>query len=290
MDNKCSLQDLIGHIKDFNKHAPKVSIEVKIGTLSGDVINQIMGNPWFQSRIVNDKAKSNYFPCGVKDDDALTIKKWFDRVTTLGECLYNLQQIEGYANQLARLKSIEDIESIVAELEGAKLFFRRGINIEFNHPVGVKGSDYDLKVKVDSGEYIPCEVTCAQEGTPFSDSILLNKLRAKNDQLPKETAGLLIIKIPESWVSDSNCVNKVQASLSRFFSNSKRIGCVMFIWEQWEQDNKIKTIRLRPEINFGCRHSLDNIEIITQKLIEDETSENWVNFPELIRNTNTLKL
>jgi len=68
-----------------------------------------------------------------------------DRVISLADMLFNIQDVPGVEDQVGKLRS-GDIEASIAALEAAKLIRLSGVDLRFVIATGKKGADYDAEL------------------------------------------------------------------------------------------------------------------------------------------------
>lgn len=192
-----------------------------------------LGDPQWMPRRMSDPSDANFF--NVPGDTGAS-HRHIDRVVMLGEMLYNLQTVEGFAGRLKALMSDKrSIEACVGELEGARMLHRAEIPFRFVDPQGSLGQDYDVEVLVDPRP-IHCEMKCKIEGTDLGPRTIFNSLDAARRQLPPEAPGIIFVKLPHSWPTHPTLPLNVEVAVSKHFRQASRIGAVVFHWEEWIGD------------------------------------------------------
>ena len=111
--------------------------------------------------------------------------KYFQRIRTLVEMLYNFQKVEGLKEKVSEWVS-KDIEAAIAEFEGAKMLLEAGRKIKFIIPSNQRRADYDIDTYLSDGTIIACEMKCKIENTIFSDNTIAKTIKKANGQLPKD--------------------------------------------------------------------------------------------------------
>jgi hypothetical protein len=180
-----------------------------------------------------------------------------DRVIALADELFNLQHVPGFSARIARMQT-SDVESSVAELEGAKLLVQTGIPVRFVEETGRSGSDYDLEATLTIGP-VACETKCKIETTDLSAATLRNVFGTARDQLPPDQPGLVFVKIPERWVTDPAGESVMKSALAQSLKSTGRISAMVLHWEEWYQgrpNGAARVTRFRTEHNPQARTSL----------------------------------
>ncbi|HEU4388715.1 MAG TPA: hypothetical protein VFV34_13015 [Blastocatellia bacterium] len=154
-----------------------------------------------------------------------------ERAVRIAELVFNLQTVEGIKTRLSALAAGQ-IEDTYAELEAAGYLKRRGLNLRFVTPTGRKGGDYDAEVILSDSSKVNCEMKCKVEDSHLTSSGLLTSLKGARRQLPADEAAVVFIKIPESWLADTNLNVIIAKALEDFFRSTSRVVGVVLRWEE----------------------------------------------------------
>lgn len=167
------------------------------------VILQALGQDWAERHIGRTEKACDYFKA--KKDDQQELLRYMARVTELGELIYNLHQVAGFEERLNTIRNDEKtgIESGIAELIAGKFF--KLTNVLFQFVVVEKQPGQDTPTNPDI-EYVAgyervecCEVKCNLQSTDLSDRSIINILKKAKSQLPKGKAGIILLRVPETW-------------------------------------------------------------------------------------------
>ncbi len=91
-----------------------------------------------------------------------------------------------------------------------------------------KGSDYDVEVFYPDGFAEPADAKCKFEMTEINPQSILIFLEKARKQLPDDLAGIIFMKVPQSWVADVGlAVQMVDIGL-KFMRNTDRIVSIKF--------------------------------------------------------------
>lgn len=198
-------------------------------TVAGKVLRDILGLEWLERHVLGKEAPTDFFRNDWATDARRTVHML--RVIHLAEMLLNLRQAPGSVHVMKRLQEGGDIESTFAELEVGKLLFIYRVPFRFVVPKEIKGSDYDIELKV--GEYLVCaDVKHRLETTPEGEDTLLKLLsRAANRQLPADKPGAFFVSLPQSWNQDGQQDRHLQTFESiahRLWGITRRVVSVVF--------------------------------------------------------------
>jgi hypothetical protein len=198
----------------------------------------------------------------------------FFRRIDLAELLFNLQDVEGIDRVLDTLRD-GTIESVVAELEAAKLLRLAGLPFRFVEPVGAKGSDFDVEIVVPGG-YINCEIKCKLEATDLSDRTIVRTLAKASSQLPKDAANVIFVRLPTPWVWEAETGSAVMSAVRRFFGRSCRVAAIVFHWAVFiplenNRTGRMTAFRVFP--NYASGHWSMVVNELAAKLPSQSTSD-----------------
>jgi hypothetical protein len=149
----------------------------------------------------------------------------------LAELLLNLDSVEGFERPLNRLRTEDDAEATIAELEAGAALYRRAIPFRFVKESGSTGQDYDMEAVV-GNTIVACEGKCRIEGPEWGESKLRGTLNQARSQLPTDRPTLIFVKLPESWTVEDGLVPNGRAALAKLLGNSGRVSVVVFHWQK----------------------------------------------------------
>jgi len=274
--------DLNTFIKDFYKHigdnAPPIA---RLYALGAEVLIHLIGERWVQDNVFGKAPLDNFlrFNSDIREDGF----KHADRVVSIAEMLFHFQGIEGIKQRIADIGS-SSVEDTVGELEGAKLLYRSNIPFRFVIPTGRRGEDFDVKAFATDGTGINCEMKTKPAETVLSPETVWNTLNNNRNQLPKGYAGIMFMKIPEAWISQSEITQIISSALNRFFRGTDRVASVVLHWEEWlftSNGPAMRIVKFRRELNPNSSfRSLVASEIL-DKFSRMAANNNWRYFAKL---------
>ena len=209
------------------------------------IFGQILGDRWVQENLLSKEGKPDYFKVSERGE------AWYknqERVTKIAEMLFNFQNIEGFAYLIEKLKK-EDVESVVAEVQGAAIISGSGFRIRF------RKENYDLDILLADGQVAAGEVKCKLEATRLTSKTVRYAIEKARSQLPKDKAGFVLVKIPENWVREPAVEEIIAAGIKSVLWQSKRTTSLIFWWEEWSLvgGGWLRVIKTREEINPKAR-------------------------------------
>lgn len=180
--------------------------------------------------------------------------RWELRVTTFAEMIFSFQEVEGFQRWLSDLRSRNDIEACIAEIQGAALMYAAGFGIRFRNKKG-----RDLDVLLPNGD-LAVEVKCKLETTTPSERTIQDTLRKACGQLLEDRAGFVLINIPETWHVSPDAMETLTKAIRTFFEDAdqvtQRATSVILWWEQFILANGgwWRVFPIREEQNPNAKH------------------------------------
>jgi len=206
--------------------------------LATEVLRFFFGNAWTNENVfsvITDVSPSHrsgreFFKTESTDKDEQF--RHMQRVTTLGELVFNLQGIEGIRQRLALMQN-DNLEAALGECECAALLSPPEFMFRFVVPTGIKGQDYEGEVLTAAERVVCCEIKSKSEQTEANPNSLWRTLDHARQQLPKGKPGIIMIKIPEVWVKQQETQSVIAAAVQRVCRQSHRVVAVVYTWEEW---------------------------------------------------------
>jgi hypothetical protein len=221
--------------------------------IASQITHFMLGRSWVQWNIL---AQSSHVEARlrflrIKGEEHLSGFHRQDRLIGLADILFTLQRCRGFDRKLEELRALSPLrpmvhlEDLYAELEIAAMLVKNGSDIEFVGPTGLKESDFDLLIRSSAGTSYPAEVKCKREDTPGDALALRRTLRKAAQQLPRDSLGLAVVRIPEVWIQDQELSVKVVRTISKFVNGPTRLLAVVLVWEQWHRWIRDAHIRMQ---------------------------------------------
>jgi hypothetical protein len=149
----------------------------------------------------------------------------------LAEILYNLQEVPGFAECIARMRN-GDIEGTYAELDFGRMLYLRQIRFRYVVPRGRTGSDSDIEVVYPNGLVVCGDAKCKIESTEFSWKTIDYTLEAARSQLPDDRPGIVFVKLPPRWLEIPHFADICVAVASDFLRTTRRVVSVKYYTAQ----------------------------------------------------------
>ena len=216
-----SLAFLFREALELGENDPKL---ISIG-MAGGLLLKLFGREWMSKRILNPNNLSFLSDNTQNPLEEIKLQK---KILVLGECLYNLKEIDGIQFILKNLQN-EIIESIIAELECGRLLVHRGLDFFYKPSTLVKRNDFDIIIK-NSPTDIFCEAKCKVESTLFSTSTYSDSLHKAKKQLPKDFPAIIMIKLPYFW---NNYERELKNTSEMFVTKTKRALGIVCWYDKW---------------------------------------------------------
>jgi hypothetical protein len=140
-----------------------------------------------------------------------------DRVFWLAQSLFNQQEVEGIERVIDDIRRGQ-IQASYEELECGSRLKKGDISFRYISPSTDQcKKSPDIEILLRDGRSMYCEIEGKRERTPLSPGSLYSSLEHARKQLPKGKPGLVNLKLPEEWISQSELSDMVKRSLARFF-------------------------------------------------------------------------
>lgn len=157
------------------------------------------------------------------------------RCVGLAELLYNLQSIKGLISIVRRLVSNpSQLEATILELEGMRLLWSAKLPFRIAHSGAGQGLNYECEVLLPNDVIAYCEMKCKIETSEFSAQGIASTLRHARKQLPTGKCGVIILKVPERWTTDSNTRPELDLTIQNMMRQSTRISEVICYYKSYE--------------------------------------------------------
>jgi hypothetical protein len=201
-----------------------------------------------------------------------------ERVTSLAECLYNLQDIPEIKHRVALMQG-GGLEAALGELECAKKICAPAFKLRFIAPTGKKGADYDCEFSTLGGRVLCGEIKTKVESTEYGTATIYNTFESARKQLPKGRPGVIFLKIPEGWTNQADSKAAFDAAITKVLRQSDRLVTVVIAWEEWRQlgEGRIVLNRYMPFHNTRSSQYAADIEQAFEAAGALQNSE-WVSF------------
>jgi hypothetical protein len=150
------------------------------------------------------------------------------RTIEFGELIYNLHGVAGFDERISSIKKDEKtgIESGIAELIAGKFF--KAVNVMFQYVVTkpIPGQNTpknpDIEYVAGLNRLESCEVKCHLLSTELNERSIFNTLQDAKKQLPKGKAGLILLRVPETWLVDMEAgANVIEKAVNDFIERGK---------------------------------------------------------------------
>jgi hypothetical protein len=218
-----NLRETFIHLQSGGKDMQQIA-------MAQEVLLLTLGPIWWEQHCNTASANPDKF-LNQKELDDDNKFKWQHRISYLGHLLYALKNCKGFDLFIDSLKT-RDLASCNWELSVAYRFLDYGFTVEFIKESGIKGSDYDLIVSKD-GQTYPVE---AKNRTLVENEVGLKYLLEKaRNQLPKDSAGIIMVAVPEDWMINSELESTIKNIIYGFLNNTSRVRHIVLQWETWRK-------------------------------------------------------
>jgi len=192
------------------------------------VIRHFFGIEWLEKHIYPHATRGGFMRLDANDMERSRLQAF--RVIDLSELLMNLQNIEGFAELIERMKT-HDPEPYMAELRVGRILYINDANFRFIPPAGKeRGSDYDLEIIYPDGTIVCGETKCKIEGTAASAATIENALKHARKQLPDDRPGMIFVMVPQQWLEKGAERLMIETAI-KFFKGTSRVVSIKFYTE-----------------------------------------------------------
>ena len=193
--------------------------------LASAVVRGFLGEKWYDRHVEPNKRKPGFLT--MNETNAQTLDMSAFRIMDLAEILYNLQNVSGFDQCIAKMRE-GDIEGTYAELDFGRMLYRRQIPFRYVVPRGLKGSDYDVEVIYPNGLVVCGDAKCKIEATEFSAKTIDDTLEAARRQLPNDRPGIVFVKLPPRWMEIPRFADICVAVARGFLRTTRRVVSVKY--------------------------------------------------------------
>ena len=280
---KLSASDLADIAKDVRKSFPEVKAtkEALQFSMAVVVLRTFLPETWCDRHIPGGPdAHPRLRQEGENHLSRMKAQSW---LVAFGEMIFNLQDVPGFDGRLERVVQA-DLESAVAELEAARLLAMSNVQFRFVRESGNWQEDYDIELDLPSGDPAACETKSKRESTPLSYNSVLNSLRSAARQVPEVQPAVVFLRLPESWLEDSELKRAAETAAASFLRNNGRVVSLVYFWEEWHQLDTGSLLRLAKFREFGNSDSryYDSINVDLIRSWESaKAPSGWVTFAKI---------
>jgi hypothetical protein len=216
-------------------HGESPDTTVQAFAIAKWVIQDILGDDWFQKNLGND-CKGPFFRMDEAPNEdgsfTLSLERTISRAVSLGENLFNLQQVAGFGDIVKKFKDDPNTEANYCELEVGALLRMLGFSFQFVKESNIKERDFDILLDFHANLRVPVESKCKLDKTDLSSGTIKNTLDKARLQLPRDGKSFIFMKVPQEWILDearevSTAQALIQTSCEAFLARSKRVASIM---------------------------------------------------------------
>ena len=156
-----TVEDLLQLYLGFGEANTKAAGAVPFA-ISLAIINHFLGAEWIEEHLDTSARTDGFMRLDLRNPAIGHIQLY--KVVDLAELLFNLQGIGGFAACVTHMRTEAQVEASLAELDIARMLYVHNYQFNFNEQKGVRGSDYDLEIKLDKWK-VCADVKCKVENT-----------------------------------------------------------------------------------------------------------------------------
>jgi hypothetical protein len=197
--------------------------------LSDTTVRHYLGDEWLY-RYVDDKSPHRRNERYLQVDfDAPPQEKMkaIMRYLEFSETLLNLQNMEGFESVLDEL-SYGKIESACGELDVARMLAFHELKFSFVPPTRGTKQNYDFEIYYPDGFKVCAEAKAKCEATAPRAQSVRKTLQHARDQLPDDGLSVILVKVPENWISNIALAENINDIALDFLRQSAHIASVKY--------------------------------------------------------------
>jgi hypothetical protein len=250
---------------EFRRRHPNADEVFLAYGVASAVILAIMGPAWWQAKLASERGDP-YLAGDRADEPGRYIHQ--TRVYYLARDLQACQNVPGFREQLEALRT-RSLIGVMHELRVAQTLIRRGHEVSFVTPTGVRGADYDLLVD----SRVAVEVKSKEDGSTYTTTSLRRVLNDARGQLPPAGPGVIALRIPDAWATDTTFVTEANDEFKRALRNSGRINAILVQWDEWKPrmpQGVAHITRIRAFVNERPRSDMPGLAATIRSHVIDE--------------------
>lgn len=206
-------------------------------------------------------------------------------ISHVAELLFNMQHVRGVENVVQRIAKGQQIADDVAELAGAALLQRAGIEFEFVAPTNKKGADYDVEARL-GGERVCFEM----KGKVVDPSVstVFKTIKEAENQVPADTPNVIVIQPPNDWMITEKGYDALNEGVEEYFRKGDRFARVIIHADEWRTAREVGVSAPMAVVNRKCLpviHPKPAVPfpgaVAGTKWLE-ETGQHWVLLSDLV--------
>ena len=179
--------------------------------LAGYILREFMGPEWGKRYLHWDSRHAGIFKLPQPGVLGMTRSTFY--ILDLAETLFNLQRSKGFGIPLHETREApnqDKVESTYAEFDFARLLHLHRVKFRFRRPRGETQEDYDFELSLKDGTCVCADAKCKLEGTGVSMNSVSNTLRHGYAKLPKDSPGMLFVKVPQHWLESDEIKRELE--------------------------------------------------------------------------------
>lgn len=189
-------------------------------------ILQALGPDWCEKHIGRSAKACDYFKA--KKDDYHGQLRHLSRVIEFGELIYNLHDVGGFDGRIESMRTDDKkgVESGIAELIAGKFLKMADVMFQYVTAEAKPGEDTpknpDIEYVAGFNRWEACEVKCNLLSTELSERSMVNAAKKAKGQLPAGKAGIILLRVPETWLMDMKAgTSVIERAIDDFIRTEK---------------------------------------------------------------------
>jgi hypothetical protein len=201
-----------------------------LGDLSQIIANttvvHFLGGEWLNKYVHHTSRHAKYLCVDINaalPERARAMMRYWE----FAETLFNLQYVEGFEAVLDELAHGK-IESACGEIDVARMLNFHGLEFRFVSPSRGAKLNYDFEIFYPDGFRVCAEAAAKFEATVPRAKSIRDSLRHSRDQLPDDEPSVILVKVPEKWITDVILAGQIVDVALDYLRQSTHVTSVKF--------------------------------------------------------------
>jgi hypothetical protein len=190
------------------------------------IIRNYLGDGWLEKYVDHTSRRASYLrfdPSSSMPEKGRALMRYWE----FAESLLNLQKADGFAAVLDEL-SYGKVESACAEIDIARMVLFHELKFRFVSPIRGSKLNYDFEIFYPDGFKVCADAKCKFEATQLRASSIYGSLKDARSQLPDNEPSVVLVKVPEKWVSDIDLAKEIIREAEAYLRQSDHIMSIKF--------------------------------------------------------------
>jgi hypothetical protein len=194
--------------------------------IANTIIKHYLGGDWLDTYVHSKSKRARYLRVDINaplPEKAVTMTGYWE----FAETLLNLQNVDGFETVLDEF-AYGKIESGCGEIDIARMILLHELKFRFVKPNRGAKLNYDFEIFYPDGFKVCAETKSKFESTTPRAGSITESLKGARDQLPDDEPGVILVKVPERWIRDTQLAAQIGAVAIDYLRQSTHIMSIKF--------------------------------------------------------------